>query len=94
MKNELIIFLDTDQEQHIRIGKTIDVHPTSPEEMAELVLLDIATLCEALVVTIRTAEEMGIKPAHVSLKDCIKHLQDGFVDPDLDCQPGKGWKKA
>ena len=79
MKNKLIILLDT--ENGVQIGK--DFQPGSQEELNEGVILDIATLCEALVVTIRAAHQMGVKPESDSIRDSIKHIQDSFVDSGL-----------
>ena len=83
MKNTLIIKLDTGQKESIQIGKPESPVDLTPEKLAKLVLTDIGTLCEALVVTIRVAHQMGIKDESKSLRDAIDHIQKAFVDPDM-----------
>lgn len=96
LKNTLTIIMDTEAEQNIMIGKPEGTQPRTQEELAEMVILDMATLCEALVTTIRAAHTMGIKDEADSMRDCIKHLQEGFVDPDFsaivapEVQPAEG----
>jgi hypothetical protein len=85
VQNSLLVILDTENEQHIRIGKIDGTPPANAEEMKDMVLLDIATLCEALVVSIRTADAMGIKPEGESMKDAIDQINQAFVDPNLHC---------
>lgn len=93
MKNTLTIIMDTeDQENTIMIGKPEYLQPSTPEEMAEMVVLDIATLCEALVVTIRTVHGMGIRDESESLRLAINHIQEAFVDPELKTEPGTALK--
>ena len=57
-----------------------DKPPTTPEETKELMILDMTTLCEALCTLIHVAHTSGYKEDYKSLKDCIKHLEDGFSD--------------
>lgn len=81
MKNELIIDIDTDRKNTILIKKPESVKPPKNEEEAkQMVLLDMASLCEALCTLIHVADQNGIKPGPDSLRDCIKHLESGFVD--------------
>jgi hypothetical protein len=82
IKNSIIVLLDTSEKESIRIGKMEDP-PQTEEEIAQAVLLDMGTLCEALAVMIRTADAMGIKPEADSMRDVIEHLNQAFVDPKL-----------
>jgi len=54
------------------------------EEERDNIILDIAFLCEELVHMILHAEQFGYKGSAASLRDCINHLQSGFIDPDID----------
>lgn len=85
MKNILIIDIDTDRKETVHIGKPANdpkfkKDKISHQEFAETVLTDMASLCEALCTLIHTAENAGIKKSPDSLRDCIKHLTDGFAD--------------
>jgi hypothetical protein len=40
----------------------------------------MAALCEAVCALIHVADQEKIKPSHQSVKDCIKHITDGFAD--------------
>jgi hypothetical protein len=76
MKNQLVINLDTENTEYpIQIGK----FENAPQgDMKEIMLLDIATICEALVTLIKHADENGIKTKSEALKDCIIHIEDGI----------------
>lgn len=75
MKNQLVINLDTENEKApITIGK---FEEAPKGEIAEVVLLDMATICEALVAIINSADQMGIKNKMESLDDCIMHIKAG-----------------
>lgn len=86
IKNSLTIILDTSQEESVRIGKMNVPVPETDEELKKVVLLDIATLAEALVVTIRAAHEMGVQDESVSMRKTIDHLNSAFADPNLQCE--------
>ncbi len=86
IKNEVIIKLDTSSESSIQIGKTTGSPPTSQEELNRIVLLDIATLAEALVVTIRAAHQMGVQDEAVSMQRVMDHMHEAFVDPEMQCE--------
>ena len=83
MENEIIIRLNTDSVESIQIGKASPVPPQSEEELRQMVLLDIATMCEALVVLIRASAQMGVKSEGESMKDAIRHIEEAFIDPSL-----------
>jgi hypothetical protein len=80
MQNQVIIMLDTDKVENIQIGKSNPIPPSSMEELAKVMLLDVGTICEALVVLIRECAKLGIKSESDSLNACIKHLEDGVFD--------------
>jgi len=54
-------------------------------------VLDMATLCEGIVLLIRAANKDGIKKEADSLRDCLNHLKKGFVDESYKVlkSPGK-----
>ncbi len=79
IKNTLFISLDTSQEDVIQIGKENPEPPSSEMEMKKLILLDRATLCEALVVLIRVGKSVGISEEE-AMATCIEHLKKGLED--------------
>jgi len=80
MQNQVVIMLDTNKVENIQIGKTNPVAPRTFEELRDVMLLDVGTICEALVVLIRECANQGIKSESESLNACIKHLEDGVFD--------------
>ena len=86
MKNELVILLDTESEDSIRIGKMNTPPPTSEEEFKNTMLMDMATCAEALVVMIRAAHKMGVKNEADSMRDIMKHLNEAFVDTSMEAE--------
>lgn len=84
MKNIIYVDIDSDRKEPgpIIIGKDNIQRP----ERADMVIVDMACLCEALCTLIHLAEDQGIKPSAASLRDCIKHLQDGFADASYETQ--------
>ena len=84
MKNTLTIIMDTEKEEQILIGKPQGTPPpTNNQELAEMVMLDLSTLCEALVVAIRTAHSIGVNDEAVLMESCVNHIYEAFVDPTL-----------
>jgi hypothetical protein len=88
MKNEVIVLLDTDLEQKVQIGKSTPPSATTPDEISEMMLLDMATLCEALIVLIKEVDRAGVKPKNESLASCIGHLNLAFNDHHETSSPG------
>lgn len=82
MKNILLVDLDSDREQTIQIKKPGIVPPQTREEFSRTVLMDMATLCEAVCTLMHLADREGIKPSAESLRACIEHLTRGFADAD------------
>jgi hypothetical protein len=84
MKNTLTIIMDTEKEEQILIGKPQGTKPPQTnQELAEMVMLDLSTLCEALVITIRTAHAIGINDESTLLEGCVNHIHEAFTDADL-----------
>jgi len=82
MRNKvLLIDIDGGRKSAIKIihversGKNIN-----PTDGNFDVVDDMATLCEAICTLIHAAESSGVKDSASSLRSCIKHLEDGFVD--------------
>lgn len=87
MKNTLIVDINSDRKEPgpVIIGKFNDLNE---EENAAMVILDMASLCEAVCTMIHLAEDQGIKPSADSLRDCIKHLTAGFADASYSTKNG------
>lgn len=80
-KNTIIVDVDSSRENRVSIGKPKEFEvPKTQEEWAKSIVDDMATLCEGLCTLIHVAEQNGLKASPDSLRDCIKHLQDGFAD--------------
>jgi len=77
MKRMLVIDLDTKREQHMMIGPATQFEN---EKVKIDPISDMAILCEAVCTLIHLCEQEGIKKSYDSLKDCIKHLKDGFSE--------------
>lgn len=75
MKRVLVIDLDTEREETIRIGPMGSFENEKPDPIG-----DMSVICEALVTMIRLCHNEGIKDESESIRDCIKHLKMGFVD--------------
>jgi hypothetical protein len=82
MKNSLLIDLDTEREDPIRITKTEDtVNKVNDEESAKkMVLEDMTTLCNALGTLIQLANDSGYVDSKVSAKMCVNYLNDNFLE--------------
>lgn len=81
MKNILLVDIDTDRVPPIKICKPPDVPvPASHAEMAPVLIQDMMCLCEAICTLIHVAEQAGYKSSPDSLRDCIRHLEDGFAE--------------
>lgn len=81
IKNQVVVILDTDSPQPIQIGKMENNPPQGMMELYNTMNLDMATLCEALVVLVNEAEKMGFKNKGKSLGNIIKHITEGVNDP-------------
>ena len=67
-----ILILEAEREE----GK----NQVKASEKPEDVIHQMAVLCEGLCCLIHAAEDLGIKKSSDSLKDCINHLKEGFMD--------------
>jgi len=94
-KNIVIVDIDYDRKDSpINIGKPEEFNiPESKEEWANSIVDDMATLCEGLCTLIHVAEQQGLKQSPDSLRDCIKHLQDGFADSSYRGLTNEQFKK-
>ena len=81
MKNSLLVDLDTDREDPIRITKTEDVvNKINDEESAKkMVLEDMTTLCNALGTLIQLSSDSGYFDSELSANMCINYLSDNFL---------------
>ncbi len=73
MKRILIIDLDTERQETVKIS-------VGEESDKGTVVHDMACLCEGLCTLIHAADQIGVKDSAASLRDCINHLEQGFVD--------------
>ncbi len=58
----------------------IEIESLGHSGTGEEVIKDMAHLCEAVCALIHSADQADIKDSASSLRDCIKHLEDGFAD--------------
>lgn len=83
----LIIDVDTNRENTIIVQhgkrKDDDVTQVSGDYC---IINDMAILCEAICLLIHSAEKQKIKPSPDSLRDCIKHLENGFADASYNVE--------
>ena len=80
MKNIIIIDIDTNRDETILITKPEEYQQTNSYE--KQLIVDMVTMCEGIYTLIRVAENKGIKPSPDSLRDCIKHIENGVMDAD------------
>ena len=81
MKNIIIITLDTDAEEPIKIGKPNDIpHPTTPEEITITIKNDIVLLNEALMYMIKMGSQNGYCDKLEVTNKCLKDLHSLTLD--------------
>lgn len=78
-RNVVQVDIDTNRTPPVYLGKPKEFS-RSEEHYAQEVIDDMATLCEGICTLIHVAEKYNIKPSADSLRDCIKHITDGFAD--------------
>lgn len=80
MKNKLMIDMDTDREDVIRISKPEDVVETvdDPSKAKQMVLEDLTTVCNALGTLIHLADSNNYMDSKTATKMCIQFLQENF----------------
>lgn len=81
-KNIIVVDIDSTRKEVVRIGKPHEFYQKglTEEELGKQIINDMASLCEGICTLIHVAEGTGIKSSADSLRDCMKHLQDGFAD--------------
>jgi hypothetical protein len=81
-KNIVGVDIDTSRKDSpVQISKPETFNENMTEqEWRQSIVDDMATLCEGICTLIHVAEQQGLKSSPDSLRDCIKHLQDGFAD--------------
>lgn len=89
MKNKLMIDMDTDREDVIRISKPEDVVETvdDPSKAKQMVLEDLTTVCNALGTLIHLSDSNNYMDATTATKMCIQFLQENFPtegEPDTN----------
>jgi len=79
MKNVIIVDIDTDREQVVKIGKPdASSLPKNEKEAKQSVEKDIACMTEALITLIQAADESGYKTSDESIKDISMHIERAF----------------
>jgi hypothetical protein len=77
MKQQIIIEWDNEnQEKVVVYSKHIDI----PLSEKDAMMLDFKIISEALVFMIHGLENADIQSSPASLRQAIKHLEDGFMD--------------
>jgi len=84
MKNSILIDLDTEREDSIRL--------TKPEDLAEkiknetdaksMVMEDLTTICNALGTLIKMGNDSDFFDGKVIAKMCINYLEENFLQKD------------
>ena len=75
MKKLIVIDIDTDRES------PINIYDNLPDVYDPIGDLDI--LSDALCVLVHVCEKKGLQPDYKSLEQCIKRLENGFMDTEF-----------
>lgn len=80
MKNSLLIDMDTDRDEVIKLSKSQDLADTIQDEETarQMVLNDLTTVCNALATLIQLAHNKNYLSADKSSNMCINFLRDNF----------------
>lgn len=71
MTNSIFVDIDTEREKAIIFGKPPETpRPSNQKEAKEMIMNDIATLAEALIVLILTAHHNGYADKYVLVDTC------------------------
>jgi len=90
MKNSLFIDVDTEREQMVLIGKPPEIQqPENPQEAANMIMDDIASVCEALVTLIMICDNSGYAKKEEMLTTTLKYLSDTLENKNSDEKPEK-----
>ena len=83
MNSAIVVDINTDREKdhQVIIQQVIRKNGDEIIPIDEYdIIHQMAMLCEGLCMLIHCADQEGIKPSYKSVKDCIKHITDGFAD--------------
>lgn len=80
MKNSLLIDMDTDRDEVIKLSKSQDLAESIQDEESarQMVLNDLTTVCNALGTLIQLAHDKNYMSADKSSNMCINFLRDNF----------------
>ena len=77
MKTKIFLDIDTERTQPIQIGKPEEFNKaTTPEEVKEMINIDIACVCEALCTLIHMADQSKYGDKEQLIKASIEHLNN------------------
>ena len=83
MNTAIVIDIDSEREEGCRVVIQ-EVNRTKNDQLIPTEDLDqvdmMGVLCEGVCTLIHTANEVGLKKDYESIKDCINHIESGFVD--------------
>jgi len=83
MQNTIYIDINTERERQVLIGKGPDTEqPATPEDAKEMVVIDIATICEGLCELIHVADQNGYGSKEDFVRVSIEKLNALLVDSD------------
>jgi len=81
MKNTVYVDIDTERERKVLIGKGSDSEvPTTAEEAKEMIIVDIACLCEGLCELIHVANQNGYGSKEGFIAASIEQLNKLLVE--------------
>jgi hypothetical protein len=82
MKNTLMIDLDTDREDPIRITKPENLleNVNDDDTAKKIVLDDMTTICNALGTLIQLAEDSKYFNSDKAAQMCVDYLKDNFIE--------------
>jgi hypothetical protein len=73
MKKSIVVDIDSDREPDVLL---YDSNPFPQDSFKDLKLM-----CKAVCTLIHGMHAAGVQKDYQSLRDCIKHLEEGFVNP-------------
>ena len=84
MKNSILIDLDTEREDSIRLTKPEDLayKIESESDAKSMVMEDLTTICNALGTLIKMGNDSNFFDGKVVTKMCINYLQENFLQED------------
>lgn len=81
MQNTIYIDINTERDRQVLIGKGPESEqPTTPEDAKEMVVIDIATICEGLCELIHVADQNGYGSKADFVRVSIEKLNALLVD--------------